>query len=271
MSEPGEPPFTVLVFDMARTGEPDGEHLVSGFDTLEAATSYAIARVRASVEELRKPGIAAAELRQLWHVYGEDCSVLNANVRGSDLLDDFIATPATPPSATGRCWRRGCAASAPRLLISNDNNESVWAGGFFRSTYRLSRDGLLERFRDDAIAAFKAKGIAPTTDEAHGRQSLRASRPALPAAGRSAAILEGRGRFRLPRCEVRGERRRRVFAWPEEPTGWALRPAFLLMADTRCAAMARTGHDWISVKVPRPTAPLSGITAYSAATPFTSR
>ncbi|MGX9146132.1 hypothetical protein [Mesorhizobium sp. 128a] len=25
MSDPGEPPFAVLVFDMAKTGEPDGE------------------------------------------------------------------------------------------------------------------------------------------------------------------------------------------------------------------------------------------------------
>ena len=83
MSDPGEPPFTVLVFDMAKTGAPDGEHLVSGFETLDEASAYAIARVRASVEELRKPGIAPAELRQLWHIYGEDCSVLNANVRGS--------------------------------------------------------------------------------------------------------------------------------------------------------------------------------------------
>ncbi|MGX5840831.1 hypothetical protein ACWGTI_08930 [Mesorhizobium sp. ArgA1] len=64
MSDPGEPPFAVLVFDMAKTGEPDGEQLISGFATLDAATSYAIARVRASVEELRKPGIAAAELRR---------------------------------------------------------------------------------------------------------------------------------------------------------------------------------------------------------------
>eukprot|EP01035_Chromulina_nebulosa_P059802 gene59802-81818_t len=93
---------------MAKTGEPDGEHLVSGFGTLDAASSYAIARVRASVEELRKPGIAAAELRQLWHIHGEDCSVLNANVRGSDLLDDFIATPA---SSAECAWQ----ALAPRL------------------------------------------------------------------------------------------------------------------------------------------------------------
>jgi len=146
---------------MARTGEPDGEHMVRGFETLDAATSYAIARVRASVEELRKPGIAAPELRQLWHIYGEDCSVLNTNVRGSDLLDDFIATPATPAECNWQALAPRLRRFRASLLISNDNNESVWAGGFFRSTYRLARDGLLERFRDDAIAAFKAKGIEP--------------------------------------------------------------------------------------------------------------
>ncbi|MER9688458.1 hypothetical protein [Mesorhizobium sp. M0139] len=161
MSNPGEPPFAVLVFDMAKTGEPDGEHVVSGFDTLEAATSYAIARVRASVEELRKPGIATAELRQLWQLYGEDCSVLNAGVRGSDLLDDFIATPATPAECNWQALAPRLRRFRASLLISNGNNESVWAGGFFRSTYRLTRDGLLERFGDDAIAAFKAKGIEP--------------------------------------------------------------------------------------------------------------
>ena len=59
MSDPGQPPFTVFVFDMARTGEPDGEHPVSGFETLEAATAYAIARVRASAETVRCPVLAA--------------------------------------------------------------------------------------------------------------------------------------------------------------------------------------------------------------------
>ena len=60
--------FSVLVFDMAHTGKPDGEHLVSGFATREAARAYSEARVRASVEELRKPGQDTAELRSLWHI-----------------------------------------------------------------------------------------------------------------------------------------------------------------------------------------------------------
>lgn len=88
--------FAVIVFDMARTGEPDGERLVEGFASVEAARAYARARVRASVEELRTPGLAAADLRTLWHLYGEDCRVPGDGFSGRDRLDAFIAEPATP-------------------------------------------------------------------------------------------------------------------------------------------------------------------------------
>lgn len=88
--------YSVLVFDMALTGEPNGEHVVSGFPTVEAARAYAEARVRSSVEELRKPGIAASELRHLWHLYGEDCSVLGDSFKGREKLDLYIAEPASP-------------------------------------------------------------------------------------------------------------------------------------------------------------------------------
>lgn len=86
----------VLVFDMARTGEPDGERIVSGFADVGSARAYAQARVRASIEELRQPGMAASELRTLWHMYGEDCTVLGGGFRGYDMLDRYIAEPATP-------------------------------------------------------------------------------------------------------------------------------------------------------------------------------
>ena len=89
------------------------------------------------MEELRKPGITAAELRQLWHLYGEDCSVLD-NVRGSDLLDAFIATPATPAESDWQALAPRLRRFRATLLISNDNGKSVWAGGFFRRAYRLS-------------------------------------------------------------------------------------------------------------------------------------
>ena len=85
---------SVLVFDMAHTGLDDGEYVVSGFSTIEAARLYARRRTRASVEELRKPGIAPADLRRLWHLYGEDCKVLGDTYSGASEIDRFIAEPA---------------------------------------------------------------------------------------------------------------------------------------------------------------------------------
>jgi hypothetical protein len=82
------------VFDMAHTGLEDGEYAVSGFATLAAARLYARRRTRASVEELRKPGIADADLRKLWYLYGEDCTVLGDSYSGPAELDRFIAEPA---------------------------------------------------------------------------------------------------------------------------------------------------------------------------------
>lgn len=239
---------------MARTGEPDGERLICGFDTLEAATAYAIARVRASVEELRKPGIAAAELRQLWHIHGEDCSVLNNPVRGSDLLDEFIAAPATPAECN---WQ----ALAPRLrrfhatlLLSNDNNESVWCGGFFRAPYSLSGQGLLDRFRDDAIAAFNSKGITPAVPtKILVANHFELPDPPYPPPG--APLRSWKVEVGFVCHDVKfGADADGVFAWPEEPTGWALRTMqFLLMADT--LALRGDGPDYandsdvLSVKV----------------------
>lgn len=260
MPEPGEPPFAVLVFDMAKTGTPEGERIISGFETLDAATAYAIARVRASVEELRKPTMAAAELRRLWHLYGEDCSVLNANVRGSDLLDDFIATPAT----SAEC---GWAVLTPRLrrfraslLISNEKDDSVWCGGVFRSTYRLSRDDLLARFRDDAVAAFKAKAVEPAVPvKIMVASHFELPDPPYPPPGvalRSWKIEVG---FVCHDVKFGGDAAG-VFAWPEEPADWALRAMqFLLMADMM--AMRGDGPDWandcevLSVKVTETDAP----------------
>jgi hypothetical protein len=87
--------FAVLVIDMARTGEDDDSRLIDGFASFEAARAYAEARTRATVEELRSPGQSAAELRSLWHIYGEDCLVLSGGFSGRDALDDYIARPAS--------------------------------------------------------------------------------------------------------------------------------------------------------------------------------
>ena len=88
--------WSVIVFDMAHTGEPDGEHLIPGFETPEKARAYAEARVRASVEEMRQPGLTPEQIRRLWLLFGEDCAVAGHGPGFADLLDRFIATPATP-------------------------------------------------------------------------------------------------------------------------------------------------------------------------------
>ncbi|ESX11034.1 hypothetical protein NKJ16_03625 [Mesorhizobium sp. M0179] len=230
MPDQREPPFTVVVFDMAKTGE----HVVSGFETLDAATSYAIGRVRASVEELRKPGIAAAELRRHWHIHGEDCTVLNANVRGSDLLDDFIATPGTPAECD---WR----ALAPRLRrfyaavnVFNNDGKSIRVSGFFRATYRLWHAGLLARFGDDAIASFKAKGITPAVPtRVSVDHHFEQPDPPRPPPSDIRPLLSWKVEIDFGCTDVRfGAKTDGVFAWPEEPTGRALNDmTHLLMAD----------------------------------------
>ncbi|WP_095088244.1 hypothetical protein [Mesorhizobium sophorae] len=262
MSEPGDPPFTVLVFDMARTGEPDSEHLVPGFGTLEAATAYAVARVRASVEELRKPGIAAAELRQLWHLYGEDCSVLSNPVRGSDLLDEFIATPATPAECDWQALAPRLRRFRATLLISNDNDESVWAGGFFREPYRLSGQGLLDRFRDDAIAAFNRKGIVPAVPtKILVANHFELPDPPHPLPGDIRPLRCWKIEIEFVCHDVKfGANANGIFAWPEEPGGPALAAmTFLLMADTLALRgdgpnLANTS-DVLSLKVTETDAP----------------
>lgn len=256
MSDPGEPPFAVLVFDMAKTGEPDGERLVSGFGTLEAARAYAIAQVRASVEELRKPGITAVELRQLWHLYGEDCSVLNSPVRGSDLLDVSIETPATPAQCDWQALAPRLRRFRATLLISNDNNETVWAGGFFRATYRLSGQGLLERFHDDAVAAFNSKGITPAVPtKIHVANYFELPDLPHPPADDTRPLRSWKVEIEFVCHDVKfGANADGVFAWPEQPTGAALSAmTFLLMADM--LALRGDGPDYandsdvISVKV----------------------
>ena len=101
--------FAVLVLDMARTGEPDGERLVDGFPTLAAARAYAEARTRASVEELRSAGQSAAALHTLWHLYGEGCLVVGGRFSGRDWLAAYIAEPPSP----GQCDWSALAPGEP--------------------------------------------------------------------------------------------------------------------------------------------------------------
>lgn len=238
MSNQTQAGYSVIVFDMARTGKSDGERIISGFETLEAATDYAIARVRASVEELRGSAIPADELKRLWTIFGEDCRVLDSPVRAGELVDMFIAAPAQ----AGECdW----PALAPRLrrfratlLISNANNESVWAGGFFRSTVRLSGRKLLERYAADAKDAFRRQGIAPAEPvDVHVANHFELPDPPQPPAGDARPLKSWRVTVDFVCHDVKfGSTASGVFAWPDEPAESPLRQmTFLLMADQLAA------------------------------------
>lgn len=235
-ADPAEDPtFTVLVLDKAHAGEPDGERIVPGFATLAAATDYAVARVRDSVEELRAADQDAAKLRALWQVYGEECVVIGASVRGGDLLDLFIAEPASPAE---RDWK----ALVPRrrrfravLLVTEAGGRTAWCGGFFRAFARQSPQALLARFRAEALASFARQGIAPAepldVHVASHRMLPDPPRP-LPSDGRTLLTWTVEADFVCHDAKFGGALRG-VFLWPEAPAGAVLDAMLrVLAADT---------------------------------------
>jgi hypothetical protein len=92
--------WSVQVIDMFNYMDPeDGERLVQGFESSEAAIEYARRRTRDSLEELRSSSADAADLRSRWYMFGEDCVANGTGYWGSSELDRFIANPATPEEA----------------------------------------------------------------------------------------------------------------------------------------------------------------------------
>jgi hypothetical protein len=87
--------YSVLISDMSYDAEKD--FVVEGFPTIELATEFARRRVRDSVEELRGLNQTKEEVRRLWHMFGEDASVVGGepHYAGSHELDYFIEHPAT--------------------------------------------------------------------------------------------------------------------------------------------------------------------------------
>jgi hypothetical protein len=82
--------------DMSHYADEEGEMTVSGFPTREEAIDYARRRVRASVEELRKPDQSAEELKRLWFLFGEDALVPgDPAYHAANDLDFFLRHPAT--------------------------------------------------------------------------------------------------------------------------------------------------------------------------------
>lgn len=227
------PEFSVLVFDMARTGEPDGERTIAGFETMEAATAYAAARVRSSIEELRNEGQTPEELVTAWHVFGEDAVPIGGDYRSRGHLLDYARTPASEDQTN---W----TALAPRqrrfhaaVLIGNSEGETVWGGGFFRQPGRPGRGDLLARFADDARKSFIQRGIRPPepTDitVAHLRELLD---PPIPPVGRPLQSWRVTVSFVCHDIKF-GYTTSSVFSWPDEPAGGVLQDmARVIVSDT---------------------------------------
>ncbi len=226
----GQETHSVIVFDMARTGEPDGEHLIAGFPSLEAAKAYAEARTRASVEELRAPGQSAAELRSLWHVYGEDCTVLGHEFTGRAALDFYVANPAAPKEIDWAALAPARLREATRkmhrfhvaALVTEEANHSVWVGGFLNWPERPTGPELLEHYRAEAVAAFARQGVAdakPVTIHVAQAHEL----PDVPRVPADLPLRQWHIDLDFICHNVKfGVNLEAVFSWPEEPAGAAL-------------------------------------------------
>jgi len=218
------PEYSVLVFDMARTGEPDGEHLVRGFRDLETAQAYAQARVRASVEELRKPGIAPAELSSLWHIYGEDCVVVDDGYRGREWLQYYIDEPATPAEIDWKSFEPKTRRFYAALLFSDATQESTWVMRFFRKSWRPKPGDLLDMYGDQARQQLRDK-VAGITEPVtvHIASLFELPDPPLPPVDPGKPLRNWRVTVDLVCHDVKfGATTAGIFAWPDEPSGGPL-------------------------------------------------
>jgi hypothetical protein len=230
--------YSVLVFDMAHTGHEDGEQVVSGFTTLAAARDYARRRTRASVEELRKPGIAAADLRKLWYIYGEDCTVPGDSYSGAAELDRFIAEPASKDDCDWTSIAPGAAATKRyymTVLASDGAGTTGWLTDVARFPEKPNREALREHFREDVASLFARKGkpdakLADLT-VAH---LFEWPDPPRPPQGDDRHLKRWHVKLGFVCHDVKfGADSDGVFAWPEEPSGAVLRDMQnLLMAET---------------------------------------
>lgn len=89
--------WSVLVIDMFHYMDPEeGEQMVDGFLRPEVAIEYARRRMRSSLEECRPSAADAADLKNRWFMFGEDCIAIGTGYMAFSEIDDFIAHPATP-------------------------------------------------------------------------------------------------------------------------------------------------------------------------------
>ena len=93
--------FSVLIIDMFHH-DPDEDYTIDGFASVEIAREFARRWVRDSVEEHRRPGQTAEQLRDAWFAFGEHAVVVGDDYKPFQELKDFIARPAT---AAERDWK----------------------------------------------------------------------------------------------------------------------------------------------------------------------
>lgn len=231
---------------MAHTGAADGEWTVPGFADVAAARVYAEARIRASIEELRKPGQTVAELRSLWFLYGEDCSVIGDDgFKDRDMLDLYLAIAATPDECDWPALTPKMKRFYTTVLVSEKGGESVWAGGFLRRYTRPRPADLLAIYADDARAAFARKGMADAEPASiHVANLFELPEPPRPSFGDKRPPRHWRVEVDFVCHDVKfGGSGSGVFAWLEEPSGGALDQMLrVLMAETM--SMRGDGPDY---------------------------
>lgn len=231
---------------MAHTGAPDGEQIVPGFTDVAAARAYAEARIRASVEELRKPGQTAAELRSLWLLYGEDCSVIGDSFKGRDMLDLYLEIAATPAECDWPALAPELKRFYTTVLISEKGCDSVWAGGFLRRYTRPKPADLLLLYAEDARAAFARKGMPDAEPVSINIANLfELPEPPHPPADDKRTLRHWRVEVDFVCHDVKfGGSGSGTFGWPDEPFGGALDQMLrVLMAETM--SMRGDGPDYV--------------------------
>lgn len=213
---------SVLVLDMARSGDADDGRLVHGFATAAEARRYAEARTRASVEELRGENTTAAELRTLWYLYGEDCLVIDGDYRGSAELQLYIDMPAEAAELDWRMLTPRLKRFHAVLDVTDAAGNSAWTGGFFYRYLRPTPATLSALFRDETREAFARRGhvfAEPAT--LHVVKLHELFDPPEPPPGLPLGSWRVDLQFVCHDIKY-GSHPSGVFAWPERPNGDAL-------------------------------------------------
>lgn len=120
---PAHDTWSVLVMDLYHYMDPDEETVVSGFASWDEARAYARARTWSSVEELRKPGMSAEELKHAWWSFGETALVIGApHYSATDEIDYFVANQASPEQIewTTPSRRAPVARESPMSMSESD-------------------------------------------------------------------------------------------------------------------------------------------------------